>query len=139
MVMKVPVLPKATTPRPSRSTSALWQSGKRPPAYYTYVLGAAQFGLEQYEQAAKSLETVTKRTPDLAPAHYLLISAHGHLGYKSEAEAAITRLNAVRKGFDMREVSVTYAETDIRYQHDADMNRYLEGIHKAGVPEDPVK
>ena len=50
-----------------------------PPEYLT-ILGAAQFGLEQFEAAVTSFERAIKRNPDSETSLIYLASSYGHLG-----------------------------------------------------------
>ena len=64
MVMKVAVFPKATTQRPSRSTSALWQSGKWP-----WVTLATELGMRPLQaHCHRGLGTLYSQTEQLEQA-----------------------------------------------------------------------
>ena len=66
-----------------------------PPEYLT-MLGAAQFGLEQFEAAATSFERAIKRNPDNETPLIYLASSYGHLGDLRKAEATIVTANDLR-------------------------------------------
>ena len=56
------------------------------PPNYLAILGAAQFGLERFEEAAKTFERALKRNPDKEKAMIYLASSYGYLGRMREAE-----------------------------------------------------
>jgi len=66
-----------------------------PPQYLT-MLGAALFGLEQFEPAVTSFERAIKRNPDSEMSYIYLASAYGHLGNLREADDTIQRANVLR-------------------------------------------
>jgi len=66
-----------------------------PPQYLT-MLGAAQFGLEQFEAAVTSFERAIKRNPDSETSLIYLASSYGHLGNLRKADATIETANDLR-------------------------------------------
>jgi TolB-like protein/class 3 adenylate cyclase/Flp pilus assembly protein TadD len=66
-----------------------------PPQYLT-ILGAAQFGLEQFEAAVTSFERAVKRNPDSETSLIYLASSYGHLGDLRKADATIETANDLR-------------------------------------------
>ena len=63
-----------------------------PPAFYQ-ILGLAQFSLEQFEEAAASLEKATRLNPGDEYPFIALAATYGHLGRKQEGSTAIARYN----------------------------------------------
>jgi tetratricopeptide (TPR) repeat protein len=71
-----------------------------PPNYLT-ILGAAQFGLENYEEALVTFERAVKRNPKSEMSLIYMASCYGHLGRMREAEDTIeatNELHATLKG-----------------------------------------
>ena len=66
------------------------------PPEYLRILGAAQFGLEQFEAAVTSFERAIKRNPDSETSLIYLASSYGHLGNLRKAEATIETANNLR-------------------------------------------
>jgi tetratricopeptide (TPR) repeat protein len=66
------------------------------PPEYLRILGAAQFGLEQFEAAVTSFERAIKRNPDSETSLIYLASSYGHLGNLRKAEATIETANDLR-------------------------------------------
>jgi tetratricopeptide (TPR) repeat protein len=66
-----------------------------PPEFLT-ILGAAQFGLEQFEVAVTTFERAVKRNPDSETSLIYLASSYGHLGNMRKAEDTIETANDMR-------------------------------------------
>jgi rhodanese-related sulfurtransferase len=66
-----------------------------PPNYLT-ILGAAQFGLENYEEALVTFERAVKRNPKSEMSLIYMASCYGHLGRMREAEDTIETTNELR-------------------------------------------
>jgi len=76
------------------------------PPNYLAILGAAQFGLEQFEEAAKTFERTLKRNPDNEKALIYLASSYGYLGRMREAEDTIETANELRATFGLGSLSL---------------------------------
>jgi adenylate cyclase len=76
-----------------------------PPEYLT-ILGAAQFGLEQYEAAARTLERAVNRIPDSEKPLIYLASSYGHLGNMRDAEDTIETTNDLRATLGLGQLSL---------------------------------
>lgn len=102
----------------------------RHPFFYVNNMGHAYFLKGQYKEAAQSFEWVIERNPDFLPARLLLASTYGQMGRiedaKWEAEEIMTR----SPGF-----SIAQERDRSQYKRPADLERYLEGLRKAGLPE----
>jgi adenylate cyclase len=68
------------------------------PPLFDYLLGSAQFGMENFETAAASYATATERNPEYQYAFAGLAAAYGHLGRKQDAASAIARYSDLRVG-----------------------------------------
>jgi rhodanese-related sulfurtransferase len=64
------------------------------PSYLT-ILGAVQFGMENYEGAVATFKRASKRDPGNEMPLIYLASSYGHLGQMQEAEDAIETANVV--------------------------------------------
>jgi tetratricopeptide (TPR) repeat protein len=107
------------------------------PPEYLYILGWAQFGMEQYEEAAASLEQATKRNPDNEWPFIHLAATYGQLGREQEAKSALETFNGLRaRAGWSRPYTLQYLKGwDFKEQTDRD--RMREGLRKAGVPPGP--
>ena len=66
-----------------------------PPNYLT-ILGAAQFGMENYEEALSTLKRAVERNPESEMSLIYIASIYGHLGRMREAEDTIETTNELR-------------------------------------------
>jgi adenylate cyclase len=73
---------------------------------YLIILGAAQFGLEQFELAVTTFERAVKRNPDSERSLIYLASSYGHLGKMREAEDTIEATNDLRVTLGLGQLSL---------------------------------
>jgi len=66
------------------------------PPSYLIILGAAQFGVENYEAAVATFERAVKRNPENEKPLIYLASSYGHLSRMREAEDTIETANDLR-------------------------------------------
>ncbi len=99
----------------------------RPPGYYFWFLGFAQYAAGQYEAAVKTLRNeTTYRTQS----RRLLAAALAQLGRLEEAREEAKLYLAANPQFRIGHWYETRPFRDI-----ATRDRYLEGLRKAGLPE----
>ena len=103
------------------------------PAYYLYVLGVAQFGTEQYEKAAVTLERAIKRNPENHAFLIPLTATYGHLGKKQEAAATIAQYIELR-GWS-KKPSVDHIIAGWPFKDIKDRDRLADGLLKAELAE----
>jgi TolB-like protein/rhodanese-related sulfurtransferase len=77
------------------------------------TLGAAQFGMEQYGDAAATFERAVKRNPDNELPRIYLASSYGHLGRIRDGDAAIETANDLRDQAGMGDLSLERKSTSI--------------------------
>jgi tetratricopeptide (TPR) repeat protein len=85
--------------RPAEGLDAIEQAQRLDPHHppsYLIILGAAQFGMEDFKRAAATFERAVKRNPDNEIALIYLASSYGHLDRIDEAEQAIESANQLR-------------------------------------------
>ncbi|WP_457583479.1 adenylate/guanylate cyclase domain-containing protein [Ensifer canadensis] len=104
------------------------------PSFFIYVLGLTQFSLQEFEAAAAAVKRSTELNPQDDSSFLLLASAYGHLGRHPEAQAAITRFNALRlaRGGTAATISTSPA-MDLAKLEDSEL--FYRGLRLAGVPE----
>lgn len=105
------------------------------PQAYLFPLGKAQFGMGQVAEAADSLEQAFHHSPDNRLALMMLISAYGALGETDKATAAIETLKQLQQKDKLVSFTVANAREHWPFQREADRERLLDGLRKAGVPE----
>ena len=76
------------------------------PPSYLITLGAAQFGLEQYEKAVVTFKRAVKSNPSNELPWIYLASAYGHLGQIGKADKIIEAVNDVRFEQGLGELSL---------------------------------
>jgi adenylate cyclase len=102
------------------------------PAEYPFILGFAQFDLNQFEAAATSFETAAKRDPSYGNTYLLLAASYGYLKRRPEAMTAIARYNHFHGG---PPVKVMTAWNYDAFTDSTDADRLREGLRRAGVAE----
>jgi len=97
------------TNRPQEGLDAIGKAMRldphHPPDYLT-MLGAAQFGLEQFEVAVTTFERAIKRNPDSEMSLIYLASSYGHLGDLRKAEDTIETTNDLRIKYGLAALSL---------------------------------
>jgi tetratricopeptide (TPR) repeat protein len=108
-----------------------------PPGYYV-TLGRAQFNMERFDESAASLEQVTKLKPDTEAVFLFLAATYGHLGREQEARSAIETYNGLRaKSEWTRPLNLQTINLGWGFKKRTDLERFREGLRKAGVPPGP--
>jgi adenylate cyclase len=107
------------------------------PAQYLSFLGLAQFCMEQLEEAAITLERAHKRNPELEA--YPIVATYAHLGREEEAADMLAKywITTWEERKDtLRGISPTvrWVLTYYPFKNQADMDRFVDGLRKAGVP-----
>ena len=82
------------------------------PPSYLIILGAAQFGVENYEAAVATFERAVKRNPENEKPLIYLASSYGHLSRMREAEDTIETANDLRDTFGLGALSLEEVPTD---------------------------
>ena len=101
-----------------------------------YALGLVQFCLEQYEDAASTLEKYHyehDKKGKFSRPMWLLAAAYAHLGRQQKAEEVLTEYMKKRgyKGYTVERVLKMYLHA---FKDPKDTERFAEGLHKAGLP-----
>ena len=117
---------------------------------YLFWLGASQFGLGRYSEAATTLARATQANPDDDRGLIFLAATYGHLEREQEAKSMIQLLNDLRErrgklisesgielGIDVFLIG-PYTLEDVNlwpFAHSTDRDRLRTGLEKVGVPE----
>jgi tetratricopeptide (TPR) repeat protein len=108
------------------------------PPGYLYWLGNSQFFMERFDEAAVSLEQLTKLNPDHEFGFLFLAATYGHLGREQEAESAIETFNELRaKAGWSKPLTLQFINLGWGFKERTDLERLREGLRKAGVPPGP--
>jgi TolB-like protein/Tfp pilus assembly protein PilF len=97
--------------------------------WYLWGLGVAYYDARKYHEAAKTL--ASHKSPNLKSNLYLA-AAYGQLGRQADAKAVIKAILA-----ENRDSSIELWGKAQPYRNEADLNHYIEGLRKAGLPEQP--
>ena len=105
------------------------------PAYYLFVLGLAQFVLEQYEEAVTLFEKALKLNAEDYVPLIPLSAAQAQLNREKEAAATLDKLQKVLPGIVT--ISLVRDLPLCSYKNPADRDRLLAGLRMAGMLETP--
>jgi TolB-like protein len=104
----------------------------RDPFKYLWLLwrGKAEFAAEHHDEAAEWARKSLQINPDFPGGHRLLASIYGQTGRIDEARAALDQYLRLVPG-----QTVETLRTQVPFKRPEDMERYLDGLRKAGMPE----
>ncbi len=96
------------------------------PDWYWWQLGFCHFHLGRYEDALEALGRIIA----LDQSRRLLAATYAHLGRLEEARSEAEEFMKVAPSFSIKEWARTEPYTDPN-----ELQRYVDGMHKAGLPE----
>jgi adenylate cyclase len=110
-----------------------------------FIAGLAYFSMERFQEAAASLEKIDTRSEGTGFwdfwANYngltLLISTYSQLGRGAEPAVMKERLRPYLRKVDDPEFTGLLVMMEFPFKNFSDLERILEGLRKAGVPELP--
>ncbi|MDW8369409.1 MAG: hypothetical protein RMK81_03990, partial [Geminicoccaceae bacterium] len=97
--------------------------------FYARIDAFAHLLAGRYEATIAETRRAMASGPVPTAAYLPLIAAEGHLGRKEEATAAIAALRAREPGFSLEAFRTHYP-----LERASDLEHYLEGLRRAGVP-----
>ncbi len=100
-----------------------------PPTYLWY-LGHAYYTMGKYEEAMAALKRCITRNPDFLPPHLFLAVIFSGLGRKEEAQAQVAKVLRISPRTSMEGQRERWP-----FKDQAVLERYLDGLRKAGLPE----
>jgi TolB-like protein/Flp pilus assembly protein TadD len=100
----------------------------RYPILYLMNLGFTYRMAGRYEEAIAPLKKVLALNPNFVPAHLNLAICYAELGRLAEAQAEVAECYRLNPGF-----SPEVFKQFLPYKNPADIERFLEGLRKAGV------
>jgi adenylate cyclase len=101
-----------------------------PGAYLYFILGRAYFMMEQYDESIATWKKVLKVSPNYLSAHRFLAACYISIGRDAEATAAAKEVLRINPKFTIE----SYAKR-LRYKDKADVQREVDALRKAGLPE----
>jgi adenylate cyclase len=123
--------------RPAEGADAIKKAMRLNPYYppaYLRTLGFAQFGMEQFEEAAASYEEAIKRDPNEDWQQLELAATYGHLGREQEAKSALKTFNELRAKAELNYTLTMRVVGLWGFKEQKDVERWREGLRRAGVP-----
>ena len=129
--------------RPSEGADAIKKAMRLNPHYpptYLRALGFAQFGMEQFEEAATSYEESIKLDPNEDTQYFEIAGTYGQLGREAEARSALKTFNELRAKAGMNEPYTLQSVVLWGFKEQKDIERWRTGLRRAGVPpgQEPV-
>ncbi len=100
------------------------------PAHYIFALGQAYMIMERPDEAIVALKDAVARAPDFSPAHRCLAVVHSQLGRDEEARAEVKEILRLSP-----KASLSVWRERWPAKHQRDLDRYIDGLRKAGLPE----
>ncbi len=98
--------------------------------WYNY-LGIAAFVVGRDEEAAEWARKTVEANPQFPGGYRTLVASYGHLGRLAEAEVAREKLQKL-----LPHLTIAQLRERLPYFRDPDdLERYLDGLRKAGLPE----
>ena len=98
--------------------------------FYVACLGFAEFVQQRYDDAIDWAKKAIRESPQVPIARYLLTACYGLTGRSAEAQTALRELLRVAPG-----ATIGARRNQAPFHNLADMERYVEGLRKAGLPE----
>jgi TolB-like protein len=99
------------------------------PFWYFNIVGEIDYTSGRYTEAVDNLRRALERNPNWQPARRTLVAAYGQLGRKDDAQWELT---------EMETAGVFPSLSKVRqeaYRAPRNLERLLDGLRKAGVPE----
>ena len=98
--------------------------------FYTWIEGHAHMLMRQYDQAISAFKKVIEKNAHFPGAHLTLASLYGNLGDIEEAKWEAAEILSLRPDF-----SLTEEKTRVPYKRSVDLEYYIAGLRKAGLPD----
>jgi len=108
------------------------------PPYYLYQLGLARFGMKRLDEAATSLERALTLNRDDYWSQRLLLATYGLLGRRADAAKLLETIKGNEKSgwlAVLDPLTIRASTYWYPFAERADIERFAEGLRKAGVPE----
>jgi tetratricopeptide (TPR) repeat protein len=123
--------------RPAEGAEAIKKAMRLNPHYppiYLKTLGVAQFGMEQFEEAAASFEEAIKREPNEDWQYLEIAGTYGQLGREQEARSALKTFNEIRAKAGKSDPFTLQMLISWKFKEQKDSERWREGLRRAGMP-----
>ena len=98
------------------------------PPWLVFHLADSYFLLRRYDEAVAALQDALRRNPDFSPARRSLAIIYAELGREKEARAEVAEILRISP-----EASLERWRERLPYKNQADLERYIAGLQKAGL------
>jgi TolB-like protein/Flp pilus assembly protein TadD len=103
-----------------------------PDIFKIFILGRAQFMTGHYDESIAAWKKALQKNPDYLPAHVFLAACYSSLGRDAEAAAEAKEVLRIDPKF-----SVESHAKILPYRNKANIEREVNALRKAGLPEKP--
>jgi len=103
-----------------------------PPPWYLFSCGFSHFILSQYQEATVAFKKVLQRSPENLFAHVGLAATYSVLGREKDAHAEAEEIIRIDPTFTLETLAKGFL-----LKNQADIDRTIEALRKAGLPEMP--
>jgi adenylate cyclase len=100
------------------------------PAWYLYGIAEAHYGAQQYNQAIAPLRAAINRFPTFITPRRHLAATYAQMGRLDEARAEIEVIRKLDPS-----LSLAMYRQRLHYEKNENLEHYLDGLRKAGLPE----
>ncbi|MBI3451818.1 MAG: hypothetical protein HY057_03100 [Rhodospirillales bacterium] len=118
--------------RPEEGLEAIRKSMRIDPFHSPHAyadMGRSHLMLRQYDLALDMLKVCTTHAPDFRACYDLLAVAYAEMDRGGEAQQAIAELRRIEPGFRLAD-----AAQIMPFKNQPDLDRFLAGLRKAGLP-----
>lgn len=98
------------------------------PPWLAFHLGHSYYQLQRYDDAVAALQDALRRSPDFSPAHRWLAAVYAEAGREQAARAEVAEILRISPG-----ASLERWRQRLPYKNQADAERYIAGLRKAGL------
>jgi len=98
------------------------------PPSYLFVLGHSYHLMGRYEEAIAAYKKALTHNSNYSPAHQFLAAIYSELGREEEARAEVAEILRISPNF-----SLEVLRQRLPYKDPADLERFLDGLRKAGL------
>ncbi len=100
------------------------------PFWYMFVICLAQYQLRRYDDALNAAQRCVFRNAESMPVYCCLAAGHAQLGQTDDARAAVAKSLELNADLTLSEIAGL-----VPYRRREDLDHYLDGLRKAGLPE----
>jgi len=121
------------TGKPDDALTALEQASRRNPfnsTWYLWFVGLAYYCLRQYREAIQPLQRSINLNPKFIAPRRHLAACYAQLGLMEDATQQTAMILEIDPYFSIDKIS-----RKLSYRDSADLEHYLDGLRKAGLPD----